>query len=141
MADVFTNLAGTMSDTFVIGKRGVKLHQGVGAPTGILAPVGSLYFRKDNNGGFYQMSANNTWVRLLVETDVTYIADFTSANLTDGVLTVTHNLNAEYPHVSVWNDSKQVVSPSLITSVNSSSVTIDLTGMTVSGTWRVRVSL
>jgi hypothetical protein len=141
-ASVFSNHAGTMSESFVIGKRGVKLLQGIGDPTGIPAPVGSLYFRRDGIAGFYQMSSGDQWVRLLTPDSITYVQSFTNSDLVSGVLTATHGLSTQFPNVQVWNDSNTRVEPSAISSNDTSYVVVDLAGFgVISGTWHVRVSL
>jgi hypothetical protein len=140
-AAVYSNHAGTMSESFVIGKRGVKLLQGVGDPTGISAPVGSLYLRRDGARCVYQKNADN-WVALLYAEAVTKFATFTNSDLVSGVLTIVHTLGVEFPIVQVWNDSRELVFPDKITCVDDSTVTIDLNSSgAISSTWRVRVSL
>lgn len=64
---IFSNLAGTMSDSFAIGKRGVKLLQGTEAPTSsLVAPIGSLYLLKSGVSiKVYQLVAAETWEPLL----------------------------------------------------------------------------
>lgn len=178
-APFISNLAGTMSESFAIGKRGVKLLQGNGAPTGVVAPLGSLYLRKDiGYTCLYQLGADDLWVPLPTMTDVqTAIAvaiaglgqtnqpgqpselptdtstvanaiaaekhrrSFTNADLVAGVLTVQHNLNEDAVLVQVWNDSKRVVMPDGIQSIDGNNIAIDLSSYgTIAGTWKVFIT-
>lgn len=70
-----------------------------------------------------------------------YEASFTSADLAAGILTVTHNLTKRYPAaVAVYNNSGVKVDVE-VTTVSTNSLTIDLSAMTVSGTWQVIVRI
>lgn len=63
---------------------------------------------------------------------------FTSANLTTGVLTVTHNLGQQFVAVQVFDNTGSAVMPQLtVTSANQ--LTLDFSDATVSGTWQVVV--
>lgn len=63
---------------------------------------------------------------------------FTSANLSSGVLTVTHNLGQQYVAIMVYDNSGLGVMPqTTVTSANA--LTLDFSDVTVSGTWQVVV--
>lgn len=67
-----------------------------------------------------------------------YLTSFTSADLVSGILTVTHNLGEDWVVFQVWDDSRNsVIAPG--ESVDSNTLKIDLSSVTVSGTWYVRV--
>lgn len=79
----YSNLAGTMSDSFAIGKRGVKLLQGTDTPTSaLIAPIGSLYLKK--SGGtvrVYQLVAAETWEPLLVAGSIPFLVGRSDENV------------------------------------------------------------
>jgi len=65
---------------------------------------------------------------------------FVNADLVAGVLTVTHNLGIRYHVVAVYDDSNELITPDLVTDVDSDSLTIDLTSFgAIAGTWNVVV--
>ena len=165
---VYTNHAGTTNESFTIGKRGIKLLQSSGEPTGISAPAGSLYVRKDT-AGLYQMNGSNNWDSILtinsITTDSTlsltysannssvqisvlptsYLASFTSENLVANTLTVAHNLNQNFPIVQVWTNDNVAMQPDSITSVSANAVVIDFTtalgASILTGNWHARISV
>jgi hypothetical protein len=64
-------------------------------------------------------------------------SSFTNADLTDNVLTITHNLGRKYVAVTIIDDNDNPVDADLITYVNDNSLTVDLTEYApISGTWR-----
>ena len=69
-APAFTNLSGTMADSFTIGKRGVKILQDTGSPVGVLASPGSLFISKDDIK-LYQVDNNSNWIPLLTANAIT----------------------------------------------------------------------
>lgn len=68
-----------------------------------------------------------------------YDMTFTSADLTAGVLTVTHSLGESPVLVQVYNNEGRQVIPSEIEVISANVVEVDLSGFTVSGTWSVIV--
>ena len=143
---VYVNYAGTTSESFSIGKKGFKVLQGTGDPTGILAPVGSLYIRKDTNG-LYQMGSSNNWVQYQNSSDVsnaisaaTYRLSFTSENLANNVITISHNLGVDFPIAQLWSNGRKLVVPDDVQSVDANTITMDLSSFTVSGTWTAVIS-
>ena len=135
---IFSNLAGTMSESFSIGKRGVKLLQGTDAPTSsTIAPIGSLYLMKPPTGPgrVYQFSADNEWTPLSGSTKGT----FTTDDLSGGLLTFTHSLADEFVITQVWNDQKRQIVPDAIYPLDADNVVIDLTSyVPISGSWTVK---
>lgn len=66
---------------------------------------------------------------------------FTNASLAGGVLSVTHNLNNKFCHVTVYDETNKIVIPDEVTAVNSNLLTITLTSHApISGTWNVIVT-
>lgn len=72
-----------------------------------------------------------------------YSAQFTSADVSGGLLTVAHNLNTYGCAVSIADDNGSRVIPEGIRDVNADTVSVDLspaiTGGLLTGTWRVTV--
>jgi hypothetical protein len=66
---------------------------------------------------------------------------FTNANLTSGLLTVTHNLGQKYVQVSVYDEAdNRTLTADNFSATNTNTMTIDLTSFgTLSGTWNVVV--
>jgi hypothetical protein len=71
---------------------------------------------------------------------------FDDGDLTAGVLTVTHSLGTKYNHVTIYNNSDNVIIPTAIMATNTTTLTVDLSGSQVAeggaipGTWNVVVS-
>lgn len=165
----YSNLSGTMSESFSIGKRGVKLLQGISDPTGVVsAPAGSIYIRRDSGNSFvYQIDYLGNWTALLSPSAInqgtgidvssangivtialansdsyakTYRSSFTNSSLTANSLTVAHNLGKQFVNITVTNGSNNVVTPDNINMANSTSAVIDFTTFgSLSGTWHVSV--
>lgn len=69
-----------------------------------------------------------------------YLQTFTNASLVSNILTVTHNLNASYNFIQVYDDTDHVVIPAEIQVTDVNNLTVDFSGFTpISGTWRVVV--
>jgi hypothetical protein len=67
-----------------------------------------------------------------------YVNTFTDGDLTAGVLTVTHNLNAQYVSVTVYNNNDLIIIPDDVDATGVNACDIDLTSFgTLTGTWRV----
>lgn len=65
---------------------------------------------------------------------------FVNADLTAGVLTVTHNLGQLTQQVSVSDENGEVIGPDVVTFVDVNSLTIDLSTFgVIAGTWNVVV--
>lgn len=165
---VYTNYAGTTNESFTIGKRGVVLLQSSGDPTGVSAPLGSLYLRKDT-AGLYQIDNSNKWNSILTTNSITtdgtvsltlsngntsiqigvvptsYLSSFTNANVVANTLTISHNLNNQFPIVQVYTNSNTTMIPDSITSSNANTVIIDFTtalgSNILNGNWHARVSV
>lgn len=67
-----------------------------------------------------------------------YRTTFTSASLSSGVLTVTHNLGQQYVAIMVYDNSGLGVMPQ-ITVTSANALTLDFSDATVTGTWQVVV--
>lgn len=62
---------------------------------------------------------------------------FTSGNLVSDVLTVNHAKGQQYPYsVTVYNNSNEMVVPSNVTATDTNNLSLDFTGVTITGTWR-----
>lgn len=83
----FSNLAGTMSDSFAIGKRGVKLLQGTETPTpALVAPIGSLYLKKSGATiRVYQLVATAQWEPLLIAGSIPFLVTRTDDNVPNAI--------------------------------------------------------
>lgn len=69
-----------------------------------------------------------------------YYQSFTSANLSAGVLTVTHNLGHKLCQVQVFDNNDKQIIPDEITLSGTTALTVDLSSYgTISGTWHVCV--
>jgi hypothetical protein len=68
-----------------------------------------------------------------------YTETFTSADISGGILSVTHNLDSQYNGVFVFDNSDQEIQPDDITSTSTSVTTIDLSSYTITGTWRTLI--
>jgi len=67
---------------------------------------------------------------------------FVDGDLSSGVLTVNHALSASYLHVSVYDNTGDLIIPTKVSHVDADNITIDLTGYgTLTGTWQLRVSV
>jgi hypothetical protein len=65
---------------------------------------------------------------------------FTNANLTSGILTVTHGLGQQFVSPTIYDENNKAVEPDDITATNSTTLTIDLSSFgTISGTWNLVV--
>lgn len=83
---IYSNLAGTMSESFTIGKRGVKLLQGTETPTASLkAPIGSLYLKKSADVvRVYQLVADAQWEPLLTAGSIPFLLAQSDENIPNG---------------------------------------------------------
>lgn len=69
-----------------------------------------------------------------------FAQNFTDADLVAGVLTIQHNLGDEFPSVTIYNDSLNIIIPDEVTSSGGLITNVDLSAFgTISGTWRARV--
>ncbi len=69
-----------------------------------------------------------------------YTTSFTNANLSSGILAVTHNLGVTYPVVIIYDENDNVIESDEITYSTTNEIAIDLSSFgTISGTWNVRV--
>ena len=70
-----------------------------------------------------------------------YETTFTNADLTAGVLTVSHSLNTNVPSVTIVDNTDAILTPSQVatTRIDADTITVDLSLFTVTGTWRVGV--
>lgn len=70
-----------------------------------------------------------------------YTVAFDNADLSTGVLTVTHNLSAQYVTVTVFDNSGLIIIPDSVTATSTSACAVSLVSFgTISGTWNVRVT-
>jgi hypothetical protein len=69
-----------------------------------------------------------------------YRRSFTDADLTSGVLSVTHNLEQKYVNVTVYDENDKQIIPNEVFLQNTTQLQIDFTGFSVlSGTWNLVV--
>jgi hypothetical protein len=86
-------------------------------------------------------SANGDSVRFEQLPATAYTTTFANANLTAGVLTVTHNFNNQYVgEVVITDNNSKVVIPDEVTYTNTTTLAVDLSSYgAIAGTWRVVV--
>ncbi len=69
-----------------------------------------------------------------------YRQSFVNGDLVAGVLSVTHSLGVRYNHVTIYDNSNQMITPDQITDVDANNITIDLTSFgAIAGTWNLVV--
>jgi hypothetical protein len=69
-----------------------------------------------------------------------YRQTFTNANITAGVISITHNLANSDVDVIVYDENNKVIDPDDITATSINITTIDLTSfIPITGTWRVYI--
>jgi hypothetical protein len=67
-----------------------------------------------------------------------YLSSFTNANLTAGILTVTHNLGVQYGSVTIVDNTGKEILPDDVTFTSTTALAVDLTSYgTLTGTWQV----
>ena len=67
-----------------------------------------------------------------------YVTTFADGNLAAGILTVSHNLNAQYLSVTIYDNNDKIIIPDDVTATDANTSTIDLSSYgTIAGTWRV----
>lgn len=141
----YSNIAGTLSDSFRIGKGGVDIIQGEDTPHGDIAPVGSLYIKKqDDDVSVYQHVSVGVWSKLGVAPKPTsYRRTFTHADLSSGQLGVEHNLGQKYVNFVIFDgDSKPISimdSNAIMISDNLFTINIDALGV-IDGEWNIVVN-
>ena len=153
-----------MFDSFSIGKRGVQLLQGTVDPTGMTAPVGSLYLLRLAGGNkVFQIDSNGVWTPLLSPSDLIagegitvtnangvvtissnsttkFQEQFTSSSLSNGLLTVAHNLNENFPLIQVYNSSRHLMIPDDTYTADANTAVLDFTSFgAITGSWTVTV--
>lgn len=102
----------------------------------IVKPV--LIADTTTSGYVFNMRGNE--VLASTPTVSSYRDSFVDGDLTAGVLTVTHSLSQKYVSVSVYNNNDDLIIPDDVTVINTTSLTIDLTGFgTLTGTWNLVV--
>jgi hypothetical protein len=85
--------------------------------------------------------AANDATKVTVPT-TSYIHSFTNSDLVDGTLTVTHNLNERYAHVTIVNGAGDMVIPGAVSFMTVNMLTVQLIGfMPLAETWHVVVSV
>lgn len=69
-----------------------------------------------------------------------YSTTFTNSDLSLGILTITHNLNVEYPTITIYDNTGYAVIPDNVISVSPFATNIDFTSFgTLTGTWHASV--
>jgi hypothetical protein len=81
-----------------------------------------------------------SWVVQTGGGGLSYTTSFTNANLSSGILTVTHSLGRKYVVYKIYNNNDQEIIPDSATCTDTNTLTIDLTAFgTIAGTWNIRV--
>lgn len=140
----FSNIAGTLSDSFKIGKGGFEILQGTDVPTGNIAPVGSVYIRTLNEStGIYQHMSEGVWEKLGLNTVSIYRQSFVDGDLVSGQIDITHNLGERYVHVTLYdgNGARVPTEQLNVMSISDTTFTMNLSSLgTIEGTWNVVVT-
>lgn len=72
---------------------------------------------------------------------LSYSTTFVNADLSSGILSVTHSLNSNAVLVQVYNNSSLQITPDDIEITGANAVDVDLSSFgTISGTWRVVIT-
>lgn len=72
-------------------------------------------------------------------TSATYTREYETSEIAGGSISVLHNLNEEFPHVTVWYNRKVLI-PDEILSVSANEIVITIINLPTDGDWVVRVS-
>lgn len=71
--------------------------------------------------------------------DIAQLVSFTNSDLVGSNFTYNHPGN-QYPVIEVYNNNNEIVIPTGVTYITSTSTTIDLSGFTpISGTWHLKL--
>lgn len=69
-----------------------------------------------------------------------YREAFTSASLTAGILTITHNIGAQFCQPTIWDNNNKKIDPDDFTATSATVMTVDLSSYgAITGTWNVVV--
>lgn len=70
-----------------------------------------------------------------------YLKELTNAELTNGFITLSHNLGFQPTTVAIANNLNQLVQPSDVDQITSSSIRLSLEGyLPIQGFWKIKVS-
>ncbi len=84
----------------------------------------------------------NYQVRVIgaIGTTGTFLDSFVDADLSSGILTVTHSLNTQFVLLTLYDNNNNVVQANNFTATSITVLTVDLSGFgTLTGTWNIRV--
>jgi len=117
-----------------IDASGIQISSGTSLERPTTPAPGLIRFNSDLNQMEYWNGSQ--WVQIFEGTRK-FVQSFVQGDLVSNILTVTHNLNDDWCSVTVYDNTRQIVIPTAIISVNANVVEIDLTAfVTISGTWR-----
>jgi len=108
---------------------GVSLKRIIG---GVFLIDGTVFF---NGPASFQLPDGSSSTSLVPIEDT-----FVDADLTAAILSYTHNLGQKYVNVLIFDDADKLVLPDEIIPQDVNTVNVDLTSLTVTGTWTIRVS-
>lgn len=108
---------------------------------------GSLYLGNMSTPGvttnkLYSVNGKLNWNGKEISTGInSYFKSFTNSDLTNGKITINHNLKFKYVDVSISNNSDKKIQPTEITYTNNDNCEIDLSSFgTISGTWNILIT-
>ena len=102
---------------------------------------GTSYLVAGNGISISSASNGAVTVSALVAGGDVYTNSFTNASLSSGLLTVNHNLNAQYVNVSVYDNNDNLILPDEIIATSVGTTTLDLTSYgVIAGTWHVFIA-
>lgn len=104
---------------------------------------GSFKLEKNGAASGYVLTSNSVGIGTWMPSGAgigSFVDTFTNADLTAGVLTVTHNLGVKNVVVQVYNNLNKQIQPDFITLIDNNSLTIDLNSFgAIAGTWHAVV--
>ena len=116
---------------------GIAISSGTTAERPLTPTPGFIRYNTDINLMEYWNGSN--WIYIKDATRK-YTRSFNQSDLVANILTVTHNLNDDWCTVTVYDNSRQVIIPTSVVSVDANNIDIDLsTFVTISGTWHAVV--
>ena len=128
----FTSLTGFMDDNtwnILCSNGNTEISQNRNRPTAVVSSTSderTVYPYDDNP--LYDIA----------EVSHYFSQSFDDSNLVDGVITLDHSLDSQFPVINVWDNNNQFTIPTEITIIDNDTVSLDFSSMgTLSGEWNV----
>jgi len=137
---VFTITNSPVTGSLSVYLNGLYQEEGAGKDYQFDASTNTITFTDPPETGDILVVSYLKSTGAVVSGSSSYRTSFTNSDLSNGVLTVTHNLGQQYVLVQVYDNNDKMISPDEVTLVNSNSLQVDLSSFgTISGTWHVVV--